>query len=146
MMNSTSINTLINKIWPAQHSIQWRSVKSFPEKHMFRHSEIILFWPWQYPTERTMGEPPAPSMYIYICSTYLWSSHHIYVNLTDPVKLLTVAAGIWASGSSSSWIIAFIGGFEEWNLSLWSFENLGLADPAFLEAAVKYLFLSKTIS
>lgn len=60
-----------------QYSIQWRSVKWLPEKHMFRHSEIILFWPWQYPTERTMGEPPAPSMYIYMFYIFMIITPHI---------------------------------------------------------------------
>lgn len=98
--------------------------------HLDSLDNILLKEPW-------VNLPPLAYI-IYICSTYLWSSYHIYVNLTDPVKLLTVAAGIWASGSSSSWIIAFIGGFEDRNFSLWSFENLGLADPAFLGEAVKY--------
>ena len=64
MMDFWSINTRIKKISSAQNTILCR--EWLLEKLTFRHSEITIFNHSQYPTQRTFGEPPAPSVYIYI--------------------------------------------------------------------------------
>ena len=64
MMDFWSINTRIKKISSAQNTIlcrQW-----LLQKLTFRHNEITIFNHSQYPTQRTFGEPPAPSVHIYI--------------------------------------------------------------------------------
>ena len=60
MMDSSSINARIKKIWSAQNSILCRTW--LRQKPTFRHSEIAIFSPWQYPTSRAIGEPPVPSL------------------------------------------------------------------------------------
>ena len=60
-----SINTRIKKISSAQNTVLCR--EWFLQKLTFRHSEITIFNHSQYPTQRSFGEPPAPSVYIYIC-------------------------------------------------------------------------------
>ena len=64
MMDFWSINTRINKISSAQNTILCR--EWLLQKLTFRHSEITIFNHSQNPTQRTFGEPPAPSVYIYI--------------------------------------------------------------------------------
>ena len=64
MMDFWSINTRIKKISSAQNTILCR--EWLLQKLTFRHSEITIFNHSQYPTQRTFGEPPAPSVYIYI--------------------------------------------------------------------------------
>ena len=62
MMDFWSINTRIKKISSAQITILCR--EWLLQKLTFRHSEITIFNHSQYPTQRTFGEPPAPSVYI----------------------------------------------------------------------------------
>ena len=64
MMDFGSINTRIKKNSSAQNTILCR--EWLLQKLTFRHSEITIFNHSQYPTQRTFGEPPAPSVYIYI--------------------------------------------------------------------------------
>ena len=64
MMDFWSINTRIKKNSSAQNTILCR--EWLLQKLTFRHSEITIFNHSQYPTQRTFGEPPAPSVYIYI--------------------------------------------------------------------------------
>ena len=52
------------KISSAQNTILCR--EWLLQKLTFRHSEITIFNHSQNPTQRTFGEPPAPSVYIYI--------------------------------------------------------------------------------
>ena len=63
MMDFWSINTRIKKNSSAQNTILCR--EWLLQKLTFRHSEITIFNHSQYPTQRTFGEPPAPSVYIY---------------------------------------------------------------------------------
>ena len=45
------------------------------QKLTFHHNEITIFKHSQYPTQRTFGEPPAPSVYIYIqCKLLVYGS------------------------------------------------------------------------
>ena len=67
MMDFWSINTRIKKISSAQNTILCR--EWLLQKLTFRHSEITIFNHSQYPTQRTFGEPPAPSVYIYVCKS-----------------------------------------------------------------------------
>ena len=57
------------KNWSAQSSILCR--KWLGKKSTFRHSAIAIFSPWQHPTQRTIGEPPAPSVDTYPLSVIL---------------------------------------------------------------------------
>ena len=72
MMDFWSINMRIKKILSAQNTILCKGW--LLQKLTFRHSEITIFNHSQYPTQRTFGEPPAPSVYIYIyistCKTF----------------------------------------------------------------------------
>ena len=77
MMDFWSINTRIKKILSAQNTILCR--EWLLQKLTFRHSEITIFNHSQYPTQRTFGEPPAPSVYIYIC-IYIWHLCTVYVS------------------------------------------------------------------
>ena len=70
MMDFSSINARIKKISSAQNTIPCR--KWLLQKLTFHHNEITIFEHSQYPTQRTFGEPPAPSVYIYI---YLHTYH-----------------------------------------------------------------------
>ena len=70
MMDFWSINTRIKKISSAQNTILCR--EWLLQKLTFRHSEITIFNHSQNPTQRTFGEPPAPSVYIYI-HIHMWS-------------------------------------------------------------------------
>ena len=72
MMDFWSINTRIKKNSSAQNTILCR--EWLLQKLTFRHSEITIFNHSQNPTQRTFGEPPAPSVYIYI---YHKSSHDL---------------------------------------------------------------------
>ena len=66
MMDFWSINTRIKKNSSAQNTILCR--KWLLQKLTFRHSEITIFNHSQYPTQRTFGEPPAPSIsFLRIC-------------------------------------------------------------------------------
>ena len=69
-----SINTRIEKISSAQNTVLCR--EWLLQKLTFRHSEITIFNHSQYPTQRSFGEPPAPSVYIYI---YIYA--HVYNRL-----------------------------------------------------------------
>ena len=62
MMDFWSINTRIKKNSSAQNTILCR--EWLLQKLTFRHSEITIFNHSQNPTQRTFGEPPAPSVYI----------------------------------------------------------------------------------
>ena len=73
MMDFWSINTRIKKISSAQITILCR--EWLLQKLTFRHSEITIFNHSQYPTQRTFGEPPAPSVYIYIYTCITWFTH-----------------------------------------------------------------------
>ena len=53
------------------------------QKLTFHHNEITIFELSQYHTQRTFGEPPAPSVYIYIYHTWI-----LWVILTAIVDLL----------------------------------------------------------
>ena len=64
MMDFWSINTRIKKKSSAQNTILCR--EWLLQKLAFRHSEIKKFNHSQYPTQRTFGEPPAPSVCIYV--------------------------------------------------------------------------------
>ena len=64
MMEFSSINTRIKKISSAQNTILCR--EWLLQKLTFRHSEITIFNHSHNPTQRTFGEPQAPSVYIYI--------------------------------------------------------------------------------
>ena len=64
MMDFSSINARIKKISSAQNTILCR--KCLLQKLTFHHNEITIFEHSQYPTQRTFGEPPAPSVYLYI--------------------------------------------------------------------------------
>ena len=64
MMDFSSINTRIKKISSAQNTILCR--EWLLQKLTFRHSEITIFNHSHNPTQRTFGEPQAPSVYIYI--------------------------------------------------------------------------------
>ena len=77
MMDFWSINTRIKKISSAQNTILCR--EWLLQKLTFRHSEITIFNHSQNPTQRTFGEPQAPSVYIYICMFYVHK--HITVNI-----------------------------------------------------------------
>ena len=75
MMDFWSINTRIKKISSAQNTILCR--EWLLQKLTFRHSEITIFNHSQNPTQRTFGEPPAPSVYIYIyvqCPLWIMTS------------------------------------------------------------------------
>ena len=63
MMDFSSINTRIKKISSAQNTILCR--EWLLQKLTFRHSEITIFNHSHNPTQRTFGEPQAPSVYIY---------------------------------------------------------------------------------
>ena len=62
MMDFSSINTRIKKISSAQNTILCR--EWLLQKLTFRHSEITIFNHSHNPTQRTFGEPQAPSVYI----------------------------------------------------------------------------------
>ena len=64
MMDFSSINTRIKKISSAQNTILCR--EWLLQKLTFRHSEITIFNHSHNPTQRTFGEPQAPSVHIYI--------------------------------------------------------------------------------
>ena len=66
MMDFSSINARIKQISSAQNTILCRMW--LRQKLTFHHNEITVFEHSQYPTQRTFGEPPAPSVYIYICT------------------------------------------------------------------------------
>ena len=77
MMDFWSINTRIKKISSAQNTILCR--EWLLQKLTFRHSEITIFNHSQYPTQRTFGEPPAPSVYIYIyIYMYMYTCMYAY--------------------------------------------------------------------
>ena len=84
MMDFWSINTRIKKISSAQNTILCR--EWLLQKLTFRHSEITIFNHSQNPTQRTFGEPPAPSVYIYICIQYLHK--HVFAWTRLPCHLL----------------------------------------------------------
>ena len=63
MMDFSSINARIKKNSSAQNTILCR--KWLLQKLTFHHNEITIFEHSQYPTQRTFGEPPAPSVFIY---------------------------------------------------------------------------------
>ena len=64
MMDFSSINTRIKNNSSAQNTILCR--EWLLQKLTFRHSEITIFNHSHNPTQRTFGEPQAPSVYIYI--------------------------------------------------------------------------------
>ena len=64
MMDFWSINARIKKKSSAQNTILCR--EWLLQKLTFHHNEITIFKHSQYPNQRTFGEPPAPSVYIYI--------------------------------------------------------------------------------
>ena len=64
MMDFSSINTRIKKKSSAQNTILCR--EWLLQKVTFRHSEITIFNHSHNPTQRTFGEPQAPSEYIYM--------------------------------------------------------------------------------
>ena len=91
MMDFSSINARIKKISSAQNTILCR--KWLLQKLTFHHNERTIFEDSQYPTQRTFGEPPAPSVYIYIymfipvlaCTVYdciyiVWHVNVLYVS------------------------------------------------------------------
>ena len=77
MMDFSSINTRIKKISSAQNTILCR--EWLLQKLTFRHSEITIFNHSHNPTQRTFGEPQAPSVYIhgmkYYCRVILGWCH-----------------------------------------------------------------------
>ena len=74
MMDFWSINARIKKNSSAQNTILCR--EWLLQKLTFHHNEITIFKHSQYPNQRTFGEPPAPSVYIYIC---IWYDSHTHV-------------------------------------------------------------------
>ena len=77
MMDFSSINTRIKKISSAQNTILCR--EWLLQKLTFRHSEITIFNHSHNPTQRTFGEPQAPSVYIYRaygshCISFYWNN------------------------------------------------------------------------
>ena len=79
MMDFWSINTRIKKISSAQKTILCR--EWLLQKLTFRHSEITIFNHSQNPTQRTFGEPPAPSVYIYVMTlwdVYIYTHAYMY--------------------------------------------------------------------
>ena len=90
MMDFSSINTRIKKISSAQNTILCR--EWLLQKLTFRHSEITIFNHSHNPTQRTFGEPQAPSVYIYIYHhIYSYIYHHIYIYIyIQPVSPSTL--------------------------------------------------------
>ena len=86
------------KISSAQNTILCR--EWLLQKLTFRHSEITIFNHSQNPTQRTFGEPPAPSVYIYICLhdhgimvfVKLIFAHGVAIKKCEHVKLESSAA------------------------------------------------------
>ena len=74
MTDFWSINARIKKKSSAQNTIlcEW-----LLQKLPLHHNEITIFQHSQYPTQRTFGEPPAPSVYIYI---------HISLGIQSPCQ------------------------------------------------------------
>ena len=77
MIDFPSSNARIKKISPAQNTILCR--KWLLQKLTFHHNEITIFEHSQYPTQRTFGEPPAPSVYIYIYVLCVYTYVDIYI-------------------------------------------------------------------
>ena len=50
------------------------------QKLTFHHNEMTVFEHSQYPTQRTFGEPPAPSVYIYIYTYNSYITHDSYMS------------------------------------------------------------------
>ena len=71
--NSSAQNTILCRKWLLQ-------------KLTFHHNEITIFEHSQYPTQRTFGEPPAPS--VYIISTNRPFSYAIYASWTKNARPL----------------------------------------------------------
>ena len=63
-MDFWSIKARIKKISSAQNTILCR--EWLLQKLTFHHNEITISEHSQYPNPRTFGEPPAPTVYIYI--------------------------------------------------------------------------------
>ena len=86
MMDFSSINTRIKKISSAQNTILCR--EWLLQKLTFRHSEITIFNHSHNPTQRTFGEPQAPSVYniyiyMYVC---LYAKYVSYMLSTWRIK------------------------------------------------------------
>ena len=79
MMDFWSINARIKKNSSAQNTILCR--EWLLQKLTFHHNEITIFKHSQYPNQRTFGEPPAPSVYIYIYMMYIKTYNYIYLHM-----------------------------------------------------------------
>ena len=88
MMDFWSINTRIKKISSAQNTILCR--EWLLQKLTFRHSEITIFNHSQNPTQRTFGEPQAPSVYIYIYIRIYGCALHVPTVLAATVVVLVL--------------------------------------------------------
>ena len=94
MMDFWSINARIKKISSARNTSLCR--EWLLQKLTFHHNEKTIFKHSQYPNQRTFGEPPAPSVYIYIHIFF------IYIDIHWKIQKLTLSVNCFTGVSNNS--------------------------------------------